>query len=149
VYVIILGCGRTGSTLALLLKAEGHDVAVIDRSRDSFQRLGREPSIRMLVGHGLDEDLLNKANIRQADAFVSCTSGDNTNIMAAQVARETFRVERVAAKINDPIRADEYRKMGYFTITESAIVAGAMKDWILERDLQPVEDYLHKIPTPK
>jgi trk system potassium uptake protein len=144
-----MGCGRTGSTLALLLRSEGHEVTVIDRSRESFQRLGQNHGVRLLVGNGLDEDLLNKANLSQADAFVSCTSGDNTNIMASQVAREAFHVERVAAKINDPIRAEEYRRMGYFTLTESVLLAGVMKDWIMERDLQAVEDYMLGVPYPK
>jgi trk system potassium uptake protein TrkA len=147
--IVIIGCGRTGSTLGLLLAAEGHNVAVIDRRRDAFRRLGKSHKVDTVVGNGLDEDILRKAGIESADAVVACTAGDNTNIMAAQVARETFNVPRVGLKVNDPIRGTEYRAMGFFALTECAFLGGVFHDWILEQEFRPVLDYHRTVPIPK
>jgi len=130
----------------LLLSREGHQVTVIDRSKDAFLRLGKSPDILRFVGNGLDEDTLNKGRLSDADAFVACTAGDNTNIMAAQIARESFNIQKAGAKINDPIRAQEYRKMGIFTISEGLILASVFRDWIDERDMPSVEEYITMSP---
>src|SRR5579883_2072646 len=89
--VVILGCGRVGAMLAQLLTGEGHDVTVIDQDSNAFRRLGSEfPQSQTVIGDGTDADVLRRAGIEQADAFVATTNGDNRNIMAAQIARHTF-----------------------------------------------------------
>jgi trk system potassium uptake protein TrkA len=103
-YIVILGCGRTGAFLAKRLVAEGHRVAIIDRNASSFKRLGRDFPGETVAGTGIDEDVLRRAGIENAQAFIAVTNGDNTNVMAAQVAREVFGVPRVICRIYDPLR---------------------------------------------
>lgn len=138
--VIIFGCGRTGSTLALLLQTAGHSVTVIDQNADEFRRLGGS-NAHTIVGNGLDEDVLLRAGIDHADAFVAATRGDNRNLMAAQMVRDRWNVGRVCAKISDPIRADTFRHLGVFTITPNTITAGMMRDYLLDEELQNVTEY--------
>jgi len=114
--VVILGCGRTGAQLAKALAGEGHQVAVIDRRSAAFKRLGPDFAGQMVLGTGIDEDILRRAGIEQADAFVAVTNGDNTNVMAAQVAKEIFGVRRVICRIYDPLREEIYRTLGLDTI---------------------------------
>lgn len=144
--VVILGCGRMGSTLASILSREGHHVAVIDRDQSAFdkaaQRLGPDFTQETVRGVGIDEDALKQAGIEQADAFVSVTSGDNTNIVAAQIAREKFHVPKALARVYDPIRAEIYRKTGVDTICTSTIGAGIFHDLLLSRPQRTIEDYL-------
>lgn len=109
--VVIMGCGRTGSLLASMLDADGHDICVIDWSEAAFLRLPEEFSGETVVGNGVDQDVLRRAGIEQADAFVAATSGDNRNIVSSQVAKVIFSVPRVIARIKDPIRAEIYAKM--------------------------------------
>jgi trk system potassium uptake protein TrkA len=122
--VVILGCGRVGSTLARQMAREGHAVTVIDLTSDAFRRLGPKFKGQRIVGTGLDEDTLRKAALDRADAFMAVTQGDNTNIMAAQLAREVFSVPRVIARIYDPIRAQAYREMGIITLCTTTLAAG-------------------------
>ena len=126
--IIILGCGRVGSTLAKQMSGEGHDVSVLDQTGDSFRRLGTKFKGQRLVGSGLDQDLLNRAHLNDADVFIAVTQGDNTNIMAAQIAREVFRIPRVMARIYDPIRAQAYREMGITTLCTTTLAAGLIHD---------------------
>lgn len=114
--IVILGCGRVGATLATMLDREGHTVSVIDQRSDSFQRLSNTFSGDLIVGNGVDEDVLLRAGIKQADAFVAVTDGDNRNIMASQIAREIFHVRKVMCRIYDPIREETYRGLGLETI---------------------------------
>lgn len=114
--IVILGCGRVGATLATMLDREGHTVSVIDQRSDSFQRLANTFSGDLIVGNGVDEDVLLRAGIKQADAFVAVTDGDNRNIMASQIAREIFHVQKVMCRIYDPIREETYRGLGLETI---------------------------------
>jgi len=114
--VVIMGCGRSGAYLARKLVAEGHHVTVIDRTSASFKRLGPDFAGDLVVGTGIDEDVLRQAGIEQADAFVAVTNGDNTNVMAAQVAKEVFGVPRVVCRIYDPLREEIYRTLGLETI---------------------------------
>jgi len=114
--VVILGCGRVGAHLARTLAEEGHQVTVIDQDSSSFARLGGVFPGRMVVGIGIDEDVLRQAGIEQADAFVAVTNWDNTNVMAAQVAREIFGVRRVISRVYDPGREEIYRNLGLETI---------------------------------
>ena len=137
--VIILGCGRVGSTLAKQLSAEEHEVTIIDETSDAFRRLGSKFKGTRLVGPGTDMDVLRRAGIESADVFVSVTQGDNTNIMAAQIAKEVFSVPRVLTRIYDPIRAEAYQQIGIHTICTTVIAAGLLHDIALER---PVGDLL-------
>jgi len=126
--IVILGCGRVGSTLAKQMAGDGHDVTVIDQTSDAFRRLGTKFKGQRLVGSGLDQDLLRRAGLEQAGVFVAVTQGDNTNIMAAQIAREVFGIARVVARIYDPIRAQAYREMGITTLCTTTLAAGLIHD---------------------
>ena len=110
--IVIMGCGRLGVYLARHLDAEGHDVTVIDRSSDSFARLGSEFHGTMVLGTGIDEDVMRRAGIERADAFVAVSNGDNTNAMAAEIAKLVFKVPRVVARLYDPVREDTYHTLG-------------------------------------
>src|SRR5256885_16703519 len=107
-----MGCGRVGSTIAHTLEARGHSVAVIDQDADAFRRLGTEFTGITVTGIGFDRDVLTAAGIEHADAFAAVSSGDNSNIISARLARETFGVPRVVARIYDPKRAGVYERLG-------------------------------------
>jgi trk system potassium uptake protein TrkA len=126
--LVILGCGRVGSTLAMMMDASGDTVTVIDRNGDAFRRLGEEFKGRTLVGEGIDEDVLRKAGIEQADAFIATTEGDNRNIMASQVVKTIFNVPKVITRIYDPIREESYREMGLETVCPTIMGANAIRD---------------------
>jgi trk system potassium uptake protein TrkA len=126
--IVVLGCGRVGSTLAKQMSGEGHEVAVVDMTSDSFRRLGTKFRGQRIVGSGLDQDLLKRAGLDQAGIFIAVTQGDNTNIMAAQIAREVFAVRRVVARIYDPIRAQAYRELGITTLCTTTLAAGLIHD---------------------
>ena len=111
-----MGCGRVGSTLAVDLEKSGHTVAVIDRNREAFRRLGANFNGRTVAGVGFDRDTLLEAGIEKADAFAAVSNGDNSNILAARVARETFGVKNVVARIYDPGRAEIYQRLGIPTV---------------------------------
>lgn len=131
-YVIIVGCGRVGSELAKLLSSEGHNVVVVDRSSESFERLGRTFNGMTLIGNGFDVELLKQAGIAQADAFCSVTNGDNSNIIAAQVAKKIFKVPKVIARVYDPSRADIYKSLGLDVISGTILFAAMIRDKIIE-----------------
>ena len=131
ISVVILGCGRVGSTLARQLSSEGHAVTMIDLTGDSFRRLGPRFKGPRVVGTGLDQDTLRKAALDRADVFIAVTQGDNTNIMAAQIAREVFAVPRVIARIYDPIRAQAYREMGIITLCTTTLATGLIRAEVL------------------
>lgn len=115
-HVVVVGCGRVGSELAGALEKQGHTVAVIDKRRDAFRRLPTGFGGYRIVGFGFDRDTLGEAGIEEAGALAAVTSGDNSNIMSARVARETFQVERVVARIYDPRRAAIYQRLGIPTV---------------------------------
>ncbi len=115
-HVVILGCGRVGSAIAHTLEDRGHDVAVVDQDAQAFHRLGPEFRGVTVTGVGFDRDTLIEAGIQNAAAFAAVSSGDNSNIIAARVARETFGVETVVARIYDPRRADVYERLGIPTV---------------------------------
>jgi trk system potassium uptake protein TrkA len=110
--VIIVGCGRLGAHLARRLDHEGNDVVVIDRNAEAFSRLGSEFRGRMVFGTGIDEDILRRAGIENADAFIAVTNGDNTNAMASEIAKLVFHVPRVVARLYDPVREDTFHALG-------------------------------------
>ncbi len=139
--VIILGCGRIGSTLASNMFRNGHDVTIIDRKSDAFRRLSSDYGGSKIVGNGTDNELLRKANIQNADAFVAVTNGDNTNIMAVQIAKVTFNVPKVIARLYDPIRAYAYKQLGIETICTTVIGAGLINDYLLGKEWGMAADY--------
>jgi trk system potassium uptake protein len=116
VHIVIMGCGRVGSTLAHILEDQGHSVAVIDQDVDAFRKLRSGFKGRKITGYGFDRDVLIEAGIEEADAFAAVSSGDNSNIISARVARESFGVDRVAARIYDPRRAEVYQRLGIPTV---------------------------------
>ena len=115
-HVVIMGCGRLGSTLAQNLDGRGHSVAVIDQNSDAFRRLGAEFGGTTVTGVGFDRDVLHSAGIERADAFAAVSSGDNSNIISARLARETYGVVRVVARIYDARRAQVYERLGIPTV---------------------------------
>jgi trk system potassium uptake protein len=121
--IVIVGCGRVGAMVARMMSEGGHDVTVVDSNPSAFNRLGAQFRGEMVLGNGIDEDVLRRAGIEQADGFASLTNGDNRNIMAAQIAREIFKVPMVITRIYDPIREDVYRELGLHTICPT--LAGA------------------------
>jgi trk system potassium uptake protein len=155
VHVVVVGCGRVGSELAGMLEKTGHTVAIVDKRRDAFRRLPTGFSGQTIVGFGFDRDTLVEAGIEGAGALAAVTSGDNSNIMSARVARETFQVERVVARIYDPRRAVIYQRLGIPTVATVSwttdqvmrrLLPGAHPaDWVdgsgqvclVERDLPP------------
>ncbi len=118
-HVIVVGCGRVGAGLAADLDAADHSVVVVDRNPDAFRRLPEDFSGTTAVGVGFDRDLLVDAGIERADAVAAVTSGDNSNIVVARVAHETFEVPRVVARIYDPARARIYQRLGVATVATS------------------------------
>jgi trk system potassium uptake protein TrkA len=120
VKVIIGGCGRVGATLATKLSAEGHDVVVIDKSPLAFRRLGKSFSGTTLRGMVFDKTVLDKAGADRTDAYVAVTSGDNSNVVSASIARDFYRIPKVVARIFDPRRAEIYRRLGIQTVSSVA-----------------------------
>ena len=150
-----MGCGRVGSSLATELEAAGHSVAIIDQSREAFRRLGPDFKGRTVSGVGFDRDTLLEAGIETADAFAAVSNGDNSNILAARVARETYGVANVVARIYDPGRAEIYQRLGIPTVAtviwatdqilRRLVPEGSRSEW---RDasgaIQLCEMHLHK-----
>lgn len=132
-HIVIMGCGRVGSTLAHSLETRGHSVAIIDQNPDAFRRLGPEFAGLTITGNGYDREVLIEAGIERADAFAAVSSGDNSNIISARVARETFGVSRVVARIYDQRRAEVYERLGIPTV--------ATVRWTADRILR------HVLPT--
>jgi len=131
-YVIIIGCGRVGAELAKLLSGEGHDVVVIDKSRDAFNRLGDTFNGLTMVGNGFDLALLKQVGIEKADALCAVTNGDNTNLISAQVAKKIFRVPKVLARVYDPQRAHIYSALGLDIISGTMLFSAMLRDKIIE-----------------
>jgi trk system potassium uptake protein TrkA len=115
-HVIVVGCGRVGSELAVRLELAGHDVAIIDKNRRAFRRLPEGWPGRVIVGFGFDRDHLAEAGVDHAGALAAVTSGDNSNILTARIARETFQIPNVVARIYDPRRALIYQRLGIPTV---------------------------------
>src|SRR5215831_17221963 len=111
-----MGCGRVGSTLAHILEEQGYSVAIIDQDREAFRKLRSGFKGKRVVGVGFDQDVLIEAGIERAGAFAAVSSGDNSNIISARVARETFGVEHVVARIYDAKRAEVYERLGIPTV---------------------------------
>jgi trk system potassium uptake protein TrkA len=114
--VIVMGCGRVGSELALQLLDGDHEVAVIDKNPDAFIKYPPGTGAKTIVGLGFDRDVLEEAGIKEADGFVAVSSGDNSNIVSARVALEHYHVPKVVARIYDPRRADIYERLNIPTV---------------------------------
>jgi trk system potassium uptake protein TrkA len=138
VHVVIAGSGRVGSELAGSLERLGHSVAVLDKNAKAFDRLKTDFKGRTLVGFAFDRDLLEEAGIKEADAFASVTSGDNSNILSARVAKEFYRVPQVVARIYDPRRAQIYQRLGIQTVATVRWTTDQMLRFLLP-DQVPVE----------
>ena len=119
-HVVVIGCGRVGSELAAALELAGHSVAIVDKNERAFRRLTPAFKGTRVVGFGFDRDDLARANIDGAGAFASVTNGDNSNILCARIARETYGIERVVARIYDPRRALIYQRLGIPTVATVA-----------------------------
>jgi len=129
--IIIMGCGRVGAQLASLLDADGHQITVLDIDAHSFRRLPPSFGGTALVGDGTDEEMLKKAGIAEADAFVAVTQGDNRNVMAAQIAKNIFNVRRVICRIYDPLRKDVYEALGLEAVSPTTVFAQLLRDKLL------------------
>lgn len=124
--VIVVGCGRVGSGIAERMARDGHDLTVIDVSTDAFTRLEDDFPGQAIRGDGTDEDVLRRAGADEADMFFALTEGDNRNVLAAQLATETFKIQQVVVKINDPVRAEAYRDLGMATVCRTRLLVDAL-----------------------
>lgn len=131
-YVIIVGCGRVGAQLACILAKDGHNVVVVDKNPDSFNRLGAGFNGGTVVGSGFDKSALLEAGIEKADAFAAVTNRDNTNIMAAQVAKGIFKVKKIVTRIYDPGREKTYFKLGLDVVGGTTLIAKLMRNKIIQ-----------------
>ncbi len=144
--VIIMGCGRVGAELAQQLDRDGNDVTVLDINAYQFTRFLPETFRgRKIVGNGIDQDVLRKAGIDRADAFIAATAGDNRNAMASQIAKHIFGVPRVVCRIYDPIREEMYRNLGLRTTSPTRIGARLLRE-ALEADEQRPEAHQESSP---
>jgi trk system potassium uptake protein TrkA len=137
VHVVIMGCGRVGSTLARYLEDRSHTVSIIDANPEAFRRLGANFSGEMVTGYGFDRTVLTNAGIERAGAFAAVSSGDNSNIISARVAREMFGVENVVARIYDPRRAAVYQRLGIATVATVRWTADQMLRRLLPAGSEP------------
>jgi len=129
--IVIMGCGRVGAQLAGLLDADGHKITVLDVDAHSFRRLPPSFGGTALVGDGTDEDILRKAGVGEADAFIAVTQGDNRNVMAAQIAKHVFNVPKVLCRIYDPLRKDVYEALGLEAVSPTTVFAQLLRDKLL------------------
>jgi len=125
--VVIMGCGRVGAQLAAMLDQEGHSVTSLDLDAYSFRRLPPDFKGSAILGNGLDEDVLRRAGIEEADAFVAVTQEDNCNVMASQIAQKIFNVKKVVCRIYDPLRRDLYTILGLDAISPTTVLAEMFK----------------------
>lgn len=122
-HVMILGCGRMGAALALDLERKGHRLTVVDVQKAAFARLGPSFSGRKAQADGLDVDALRAIGLHDVDAFVACTSGDNRNLTASQIAHQVFRVPRVVSRVSDPLRGEIFAQLGILTVSPTVLGA--------------------------
>ncbi len=134
--VVIMGCGRVGAALAMMLADEGHDVMILDVRAEAFRRLPADFKGKRHIGNGIDQDVLARIGVGEVDAFVAVTQGDNRNAMAAQIAKHIFGVKRALCRIYDPIREEMYQGLGLETISPTIVGARLLKDKL---DRAPVQ----------
>jgi trk system potassium uptake protein TrkA len=138
VHIVIMGCGRVGSTLARGLEQRDHTVSIIDQNPDAFRRLGPSFSGTAVTGVGFDRSVLMRAGVDRADAFAAVSSGDNSNIISARVAREQFDIKVVVARIYDPRRAEVYERLGVPTVATVTWAADQVLRRLLPTESEPV-----------
>ncbi len=126
--IVIMGCGRVGARLADILDKNGHYVTILDNDTYSFRRLPADFHGTALLGNGIDEEILRRAGIEEADAFIALTQGDNRNIMSTQMAKHIFNVPRALCRIYDPLRRDLYEKLGLEAISPTTIFAEILRE---------------------
>jgi trk system potassium uptake protein TrkA len=141
VRVVIIGCGRVGAGLAAGLAEAGDVVAVVDKDAKAFERLGEEFTGQTVEGIGFDRDVLELAGVARADALVAVTGGDNSNVVAARVAREAYRVPRVIARIHDPRRAAMYEELGIVTVSSTDWALRKIRDYLEHRTLKEEDTF--------
>ena len=125
--IVIMGCGRVGARLAGLLDTDGHSVTILDIDAYSFRRLPPDFNGTALVGNGINDEVLKKAGIEEADVFIALTQGDNRNVMAAQICKHMFNVPRVMCRIYDPLRHELYNTLGLETFSPTTIFAQMLR----------------------
>ncbi len=133
-----MGCGRVGAELSALLFREGHDVTIMDLDSAAFTFLPDDFGGTKLVGNGIDQDVLRRAGIEEADAFITATRGDNRNAMACQIAKHIFGVPRVVSRIFDPIREEMYHGLGIRTINPTRVQSSLLKEVLEREESEPV-----------
>jgi trk system potassium uptake protein len=137
--VIVMGCGRVGSQVSLLLARQGHDVTVIDHDNNSLARLGQDFKGRVVHGLGFDRNVLIDAGVETVEGFIAASSSDNANIVAARTARNIFRVPRVVARLYDPVRAEVYQRLGLTTISSTQWGAERIVEVVTHTDLDVLQ----------
>ena len=118
----IVGCGRLGAMVAKALVDQGNNVTILDTDPENFRRLAEQPGLSMLVGDGTSNEDLRRSGIERADAFISLTAEDTVNALAAQVAQQTFGIQKVVCRINDPIRREMYEQLGLRTVSPPEVM---------------------------
>lgn len=126
--VVIMGCGRVGAQLAAALDGAGHEVVVLDVDSSAFRRLPSGFAGRAMLGDATDQDVLRRAGIQEAAAFIAVTQGDNRNVLAAQIAQHIFKVPKVICRIYDPIREELYHSLGLRTISPTKVMAQLIRE---------------------
>lgn len=139
--LIVIGCGRVGALLSRQMSNEGHDVVVIDKTPESFKRLGAQFRGRTVLGVGFDRDVLREAGVEQVDALAAVTDGDNSNYIAASVARDYFHVPQVIARIYDPQREEVYRQLGIRTFSSTRWAVNTIRRILSGAELAPTQQF--------
>lgn len=135
VKILVLGCGRLGARLVMDAAYEGHEVAIIDNNPRAFSRLPSDLNAIVVLGTGIDEDVQRSAGVESVDTFIAVTDDDNTNIMAAQIARKVFNVKNVLLRVYDPARAETYKNLGLTVICPTRLVADVIESELPEFNL--------------
>jgi trk system potassium uptake protein TrkA len=130
--IVILGCSRVGALLASHLVSRGDEVSVIDQDPGSLKRLGRDFGGKAILGIGIDEGALKRAEIEKADAFIAVTNDDNTNLMAAQLVREKFKTSKIYLRVYDPKRAEAFKELGLNIICPTVDTANKIEKFLSE-----------------
>jgi trk system potassium uptake protein TrkA len=129
-HIVIMGAGRVGSRLATIMDTEGHRVTVVDRDPDAFTRLPQSFKGVTILGDGTDEDVLRQAGLGEADVFVAVTQSDNRNLLAAQIAKHLFRVDKILCRVYDPMRQEIFKELGIRTFSPTTLLTQMIHDTI-------------------
>ena len=142
--IIVMGCGRVGSQVSLLLSSRGHQVTIIDHLDEAAEeRLGANFKGKIIKGLGFDESVLKEAGITNADAFIAASSSDNANIVGARIAQRIYKVPRVVARLFDPRRAEIYQRLGLRTISTTTMGAERILEMVTHEDMEVLQNFGH------